>query len=103
MTHEDDFKGYREPVLSVMRKYSVTVWCEVLVKTHDGEFEGLVLPRSETSDADHLVLKLGSGYNIGIRHDKIASKLAHSEKPPRREIRNRTPITSPPVAQAGRG
>ena len=33
MTHEDDFKGYREPMLGVMKKFAVTVWCEVTVKT----------------------------------------------------------------------
>ncbi len=73
MSHEDDFKGYREPLLSVMKRFSITVWCEVTVKTDGGEFEGLVLPRSETSDAEHLVLKLSSGYNVGLRHDKIES------------------------------
>lgn len=76
MTHEDDFKGYREPMLSVMKKFAITVWCEVTVKTVDGDFEGLVLPRSETSDADHLVLKLDSGYNVGVRHDKIESMVS---------------------------
>jgi glutamyl-tRNA(Gln) amidotransferase subunit D len=34
-------------------------------------FRGLVLPRSETADPLHLVLKLESGYNIGIRCDTI--------------------------------
>jgi glutamyl-tRNA(Gln) amidotransferase subunit D len=69
----DDFKGYRAPLVDVMKKFGVTVWCEVTAKTNDGEFNGLVLPRSETSDALHLVLKLDSGYNIGLRHDTIVS------------------------------
>jgi glutamyl-tRNA(Gln) amidotransferase subunit D len=30
-----------------------------------------LLPRSETSDEHHIVLKLDSGYNIGIRHDTV--------------------------------
>jgi glutamyl-tRNA(Gln) amidotransferase subunit D len=66
-------KGYRDPCLAVMKRFGVSVWCEVRVRTSRGEFQGLVLPRSETSDADHLVLKLDSGYNVGLRSDTIES------------------------------
>jgi glutamyl-tRNA(Gln) amidotransferase subunit D len=54
-----------------MKRFGITVWCEVRASTTRGDFEGLLLPRSETSDELHLVLKLGSGYNVGIRHDTI--------------------------------
>jgi glutamyl-tRNA(Gln) amidotransferase subunit D len=67
----EDYKGYRNPMLAVMRRFGITVWCEVLARTTRGDFQGLVLPRSETSDPEHLVLKLVSGYNVGIRHDTI--------------------------------
>ncbi len=63
--------GYRDPCLSLMRRFGVGVWCEVAARTTRGDFEGLVLPRSETADAQHIVLKLGTGYNIGLRHDTI--------------------------------
>ncbi len=69
----EDYKGYREPMLAAMKRFGVTVWGQVIARTTRGDFEGLVLPRSETSDAEHLVLKLVSGYNIGIRHDTITS------------------------------
>ena len=67
MSAADD-KGYREPCLSLMRRFGVTVWCEVRARTTRGDFEGLLLPRSETADPLHLVLKLTTGYNVGIRH-----------------------------------
>jgi glutamyl-tRNA(Gln) amidotransferase subunit D len=67
----DLYKGYREPCLSLFKRFEVTVWCEVIARTTRGEFRGLLLPRSETADPDHLVLKLSSGYNIGIRHDTV--------------------------------
>lgn len=54
-----------------MRRFDVTVWSEVTLRTDRGEFRGLVLPRSETSDDEHLVLKLASGYNIGVRYDTV--------------------------------
>jgi glutamyl-tRNA(Gln) amidotransferase subunit D len=69
----DLYKGYRGPCLDLMKKFDVTVWSEVRARTSRGEFEGLILPRSETSDDEHLVLKLSSGYNIGLRHDTVRS------------------------------
>ena len=71
--NDDLYKGYRPPMRDVMEREGVTVWCEVRATTPRGAFEGLVLPRSETSDAEHLVLKLPTGYNIGLRHDQIVS------------------------------
>ena len=68
---DDRYKGYREPCLGLMKAQGVTVWSEVRARTSRGDFEGLLLPRSETADADHIVLKLGTGYNIGLRHDTI--------------------------------
>lgn len=68
---DEDFKGYRDPMRAVMKQFGVTVWSEIEAVTSRGTFNGLVLPRSETSDADHLVLKLFSGYNIGLRFDTI--------------------------------
>jgi glutamyl-tRNA(Gln) amidotransferase subunit D len=68
---EDLYKGYREPLLEVMKRYGVTVWSEVAIDSTRGRFEGLILPRSETSDPYHLVLKLSNGYNIGIRYDTV--------------------------------
>jgi len=35
------------------------------------DYKGFILPRSETADTLHVVLKLDTGYNIGIRHDTI--------------------------------
>lgn len=68
---DDAYKGYRDQLLAVMKKFEIPVWSEVIARTTRGEFRGLVLPRSETSDPLHLVLKLDSGYNIGLRVDTI--------------------------------
>ncbi len=67
----DTYKGYRGPTVEVMKRFGVRVWSEVKVRTTRGDFEGLILPRSETSDDAHLVLKLGSGYNVGLRFDTV--------------------------------
>jgi glutamyl-tRNA(Gln) amidotransferase subunit D len=69
----DRFKGYRGSCLELLQRFDIPVWSEVRAETTRGDFEGLVLPRSETSDADHLVLKLSSGYNVGLRYDTVQS------------------------------
>ncbi len=71
MSDEQDYPGYREPTLSVLKRFGATVWSEIRARTTRGEFEGLVLPRSETADEHHVSLKLASGYNVGLRHDTI--------------------------------
>jgi glutamyl-tRNA(Gln) amidotransferase subunit D len=73
MSENDHYKGYRGPCVEPMKRFGITVWCEVRARTTRGEFAGLVLPRSETSDENHIVLKLDSGYNIGLRYDTIQS------------------------------
>ena len=69
----DLYRGYRGPCLAVMQRFGVTVWSEVRLRTTRGDFAGLLLPRSETSDEKHLVLKLESGYNVGVRYDTVLS------------------------------
>jgi glutamyl-tRNA(Gln) amidotransferase subunit D len=90
----DPYRGYRGPTRAVMERFGITVWCEVRAETTRGTFEGLLLPRSETSDELHLVLKLGVGYNVGIRHDtvrsleKIGYREAHYQIPEKAFPRN---------------
>jgi len=67
-------QGYRGPGLALLEKYEVGVWSEVEARTTSGTFHGIVLPRSETSDDMHLVLKLASGYNVGL-HVETVEKL----------------------------
>jgi len=62
----DLFKGYKGEALKVLKKFNVRVWSESEIKTTRGNFKGIVLPRSENDDDKHIVLKLSTGYNIGI-------------------------------------
>ncbi|HHS13243.1 MAG TPA: Glu-tRNA(Gln) amidotransferase subunit GatD [bacterium] len=62
----DAFKGYRGKALSVLKEFGVRVWSDASIQTTRGEFKGIILPRSENDDDQHLVLKLNTGYNIGI-------------------------------------
>jgi len=62
----DLFKGYKGKALLVLKKFNIRVWSETLIETTRGEFKGIILPRSENDDDLHIVLKLITGYNIGI-------------------------------------
>ena len=64
-------KGYRGVGRDVLERHGVAVWSEVDVESTGGCFRGLILPRSETADERHIVLKLSSGYNVGIAADSI--------------------------------
>ena len=67
----DLFKGYKGRALHVLKSFNVRVWGETKIKTTRGDFQGILLPRSETDDDRHIVLKLANGYNIGIAVDNI--------------------------------
>jgi glutamyl-tRNA(Gln) amidotransferase subunit D len=67
----DDFRGYRGEALATLQSFDARVWSDVEVKTEKGAFTGIVLPRSETADPHHIVLKLRSGYNVGIAADTV--------------------------------
>jgi len=43
----------------------------VEVTTSDGVYVGVVLPRPELSEDDHLIVKLDNGYNIGVEKKRI--------------------------------
>jgi len=69
--NDEQYKGYRGPALSALKNFSVQVWSDVEVHTTRGDFKGIILPRSETADNRHIVLKLRNGYNIGLAVDTI--------------------------------
>jgi glutamyl-tRNA(Gln) amidotransferase subunit D len=67
----DSYKGYRESGLLTLKKFGVGVWDRVRIEAESGLFEGVILPRNEMADAEHIVLKLDSGYNVGVLATKI--------------------------------
>ncbi len=63
---EDFFQGYKGKALQTLKKYNVRVWGQANVETSRGNFVGTVLPRAENDDDIHIVLKIPTGYNVGI-------------------------------------
>ena len=62
----DLFKGYKGQALSILKNFKIRVWSDAEISTTRGNFKGIILPRSENDDDLHIVLKLATGYNVGI-------------------------------------
>jgi glutamyl-tRNA(Gln) amidotransferase subunit D len=76
----DSYRGYRGRALETLKAYDAQVWSDVEVRTDQGSFTGIVLPRSETADPLHIVLKLRSGYNIGVAAESVRSIIVQGRK-----------------------
>ncbi|MCH7994201.1 MAG: Glu-tRNA(Gln) amidotransferase subunit GatD, partial [Planctomycetes bacterium] len=88
--------GYRGIGREVLIRFGVDVWSDVQMETTGGAFRGLVLPRSETADERHIVLKLANGYNVGID----ASSISQMTVKGRREANYKIPHTEFPTEES---
>ena len=71
---KDPLKGYRGLARSRLEQWGMRVWGDVRVRNTAGSiFEGVILPRGETFDDLHIVLKLKTGYNVGIHVDRVTA------------------------------
>ena len=77
-----DLKGYRDKSLELLNKNNIEIG-DLIRIIADLSYTGILMPRYETSQDSHIVLKLKSGYNIGIELEKIEKieKISSAEKP----------------------
>jgi glutamyl-tRNA(Gln) amidotransferase subunit D len=66
-----DIDGYKERSLELLSEGEVSIGDTINVQTNDGQFIGILMPRYELADKNHVVIKLKSGYNIGIKTANI--------------------------------
>ena len=57
----NDYKGYRGKALSTLKNFNAPVWSDVVIQTEKGKYKGIILPRSETADDEHIVIKMPIG------------------------------------------
>lgn len=70
---------YRGKAKKVLK--GIEVGDRIRVKKGDRTFEGLLMPRSELGDENHIVLKLDTGYNIGVNVRRIEVKRVKKAAP----------------------
>ncbi len=75
-----EYSGYQGNSLKFLKTNQVVVGDSVKILA-DITYSGIIMPRYEHSDDKHIVLKLKSGYNIGIELEVIDSieKISNSE------------------------
>ncbi|TFG15319.1 Glu-tRNA(Gln) amidotransferase subunit GatD [Candidatus Thorarchaeota archaeon] len=81
MSLEDS--GYKGTLLKKLASAGIQMGDKVRFKDDEKEIEGIIMPRSQIgADSHHLVLKLDSGYNLGLRVNEstILQKLKRKEK-----------------------
>jgi glutamyl-tRNA(Gln) amidotransferase subunit D len=67
MSGKEEGSGYRSDALEAIKKAEAETG-DIIRITRNGEvYEGILIPRSEYGDEEHVVIKLKSGYNIGVR------------------------------------
>src|SRR5579863_3946262 len=76
--------GYRGKSLEFLTKNKIEVGSLVRIQA-DSIYSGIVMPRYEYSDDDHLVLKLKNGYNIGLQIEKITQIEIESQSSVKKE------------------
>ena len=76
------FQGYKGRALETLKKYDVHVWDKAEVETTRGHFSGKILPRAENTDDIHIVMKVSTGYNIGIDIDTITDMKGERDPQP---------------------
>lgn len=70
----DRLQGYRGAARDALERFGIGVWSEVELENDRGSrFAGVILPRSETADDLHVVVKLFNGYNVGIAAERIVT------------------------------
>ena len=65
------YSGYKGKSLEFLKKQNIEVGSLVRIQA-DMSYLGILMPRYEYSDDNHIVLKLKSGYNIGLQIEKIS-------------------------------
>lgn len=61
-----ELTGYKGEVLKILEKANLSIGNLIRITRNGEKYEGLLMPRSELGDDEHIEIKLQSGYNIGI-------------------------------------
>ena len=90
-----DLTGYRGPALRLLEGAGVEIGDLIELQRGTNVVRGTLVPRYQNDDDLHIVVKLKSGYNVGIGVSKVSGirRLAGGEKP--------AFTSSPPKGQQG--
>ncbi|MCK9152093.1 Glu-tRNA(Gln) amidotransferase subunit GatD [Methanobacterium alcaliphilum] len=78
-----NYQGFAEKLL---KSLNVSIGDTLKIVKPDISYEGMLLDRSEDADDQHLVLKLESGYNIGINISEATVEIIKKSDKPKIEL-----------------
>lgn len=80
---EDELPGYRGKLRKALQVVGAEIGDLLRVESGNNIYEGSLMPRLESADDWHIVLKLKSGYNLGIVINEFTkmTRLRSAEKP----------------------
>jgi glutamyl-tRNA(Gln) amidotransferase subunit D len=83
MSEKAESSGYKGEALNALTKAGCQVGDVIRVTRNEKTYEGILIPRSETGDGKHVVVKLKSGYNVGVHiaPDVKIEKIGKGAKP----------------------
>jgi len=92
----ESFPGYRGQALKFLKAAGAEIGDVVRISKDSDNWEGILIPRSESGDEHHIVIKMKSGYNVGVRVDASTkvTKVGEGIKPT---------FTPPPLPKQKKG
>ena len=78
-----EFPGYRGQSLKLLKSIRAEIGDMIRVTKNRESWEGILIPRSESGDEYHVVIKMKSGYNVGVQIDAstLVEKVGTGIKP----------------------
>ena len=73
----NELKGYRGSTYELLKQINASIGDMIEITKNGENYQGGLMPRSESGDDQHIVIKIKSGYNIGVKIDsttKIGEK-----------------------------
>ncbi len=65
---DDRLTGYRGKLRTALETTGVEIGDKLEVSVNNQQYKGSLMPRVETYDEHHLIIKMVSGYNIGLAY-----------------------------------
>ncbi|MCS7096477.1 MAG: Glu-tRNA(Gln) amidotransferase subunit GatD [Nitrososphaerota archaeon] len=83
MSENEELSGYRGLAFEALKKIEAEIGDLICITKGTQTYEGILIPRSEYGDEAHIVIKLRSGYNIGVQitPETRIEKIGKGEKP----------------------
>ena len=70
---DDALSGYRGELRNSLQSARARIGDLVRVESDGNVYDGILMPRLESADEEHIVIKLKTGYNVGITFDETMS------------------------------